>query len=104
MPLIGPLSAVALSRIKLGAIAAVLLGLVLLGLRLGYGLGKSRCADEIIALTRANAELTGQLAAARQLANDNAGQLVSLRPTLEAELKQRQAREQAAAAELAARG
>jgi hypothetical protein len=104
MPLIGSLGAVALRRIKLGLIAAALLALVALGLRLGYGLGKSRGADQMLDLTRQNAELRGQLAAARQLANDNAGNLLAVRAMLGRELAQRQALQQAATDALATRG
>lgn len=84
--------------------AAVLLLVAVIFLVLGYSWGKSRQASALKKLQDIEHACEADLATTRQIADLNAGSLTSLKATLQDERVRRQQIEQAAQAELAARG
>lgn len=84
------------------AVAAFLAGGAL-GLWIGHGWGKSARADEVADLQGKLGTVTGERNLARELANGNASQLTSLRETLAAERKRREAQQQLALEEMGKR-
>ena len=74
-----------------------------LGLWIGHGWGKSARADEVADLQGKLGTVTGERNLARELADGNASQLISLRKTLDNERRTRQAQQQLALEELGKR-